>query len=287
MEILLRGIDVSSHQGIIDWKKVKDSGVNFAFLRIGFRGYGKTGNLVTDTQFKSNLKGCIDNNIYMGAYFYATDRNVGEVNATCDFIEEVLKDNNATYSLFALPIVYDFEGYNQKNYRTYGISKEQRTLNCAKFNERMKAIGFKTMLYGSQGNIRTTYDLDKLKDWIWCAKYPYVNKAVDDEKYFPKIGKYTERVAIWQYSSKGRVNGINGNVDVDNMYIDILNSNGNPYKVPSTMPQFRDGLFLGNNDVRWLQWEMRNLGYYKDVIDGKYGNNTLNAVWSYFKDCVL
>lgn len=289
MDILMRGLDVSSHQKDIDWVKVKNAGYQFAMLKVAGRGYGSSGTLYKDQYFKKNFDGCKNNGLHMGFYFFSTAKNTTEVIEECNFIMSILNEVGASVKDFALPIVYDFEGYKNKEYRTFGISKTQRTLNCAKFKDEMSKYGFRVMLYGSQGNIKTTYDLDQLTDFIWCAKYAggYV-KIYDNDKYFPNIGSaYNPRIAMWQYTSIGKVAGINGNVDLDHMYINLLDesaTSGNPYAEPTNKPQYKDGLLIPSNAVRWYQWELKEKGYYTDAIDGKFGQNTLKAEWKLIKE---
>lgn len=287
MNILYRGLDVSSHQGTIDWVKVKNAGMKFCFIRLGFRGYGSTGSINLDKQFLNNIKGCIANNISIGLYFYSTAINETESIEESNFILKTLKDNNYE-SAITLPICYDFEGYNNKRYRTYGISKSQRTKNCIAFNKVITNAGYNTISYGSQGNIRTTYDLASIGNYVWCAKYAGGYKTVTcADKYFPSIGDFTKNVAIWQYTSIGNVDGIKGNVDLDNMYIDIIDNFTEViclYNEPSkTLIYTKTSWLIVSNNVKWLQWMLVQAGY-KLTIDGRYGKLTYNAFLDFQKN---
>lgn len=214
--ILKKGIDVSKHQGIIDWPSVKAAGIDFAIIRVGYRGYS-TGKIVDDPYFQKNISGALAVGIDVGAYFFSTALNEAEAREEAAYCINKLKPYDVT-----LPVVFDFEGYELKNYRTYGISKAQRTACCKAFNDAMSAAGYSAMLYGSKGNIRTTYDIDALDYPLWIARYAGgYTKILSDDKYFPDITGYSDRIAMWQYTSIGRVDGISGNVDMDYMYIDV------------------------------------------------------------------
>lgn len=215
-QILKRGIDVSKHQGTINWSKVKAAGIDFAIIRVGYRGYS-TGKIADDPYYLKNITGALDVGIEVGAYFFSTALNESEAREEAAYCIEKLKPYNVT-----LPVVFDFEGYELKHYRTYGITKAQRTSCCKAFNDAMAAAGYTSMLYGSKGNIRTTYDIDALKYPLWVARYAGgYTKILSDDKYFPDITGYSERIAMWQYTSIGRVDGISGNVDMDYMYINV------------------------------------------------------------------
>ena len=126
-----------------------------------------------------------------------------------------IKDYDVTY-----PVVFDFEGYELKNYRSYGTNKAQRTAFNKAFNDVVKKAGFRTLIYGSKGNINVTYDIASLGEPLWCARYAGgYEQILDDEKYFPIVNGH--QTAMWQYTSIGRVAGINGNVDMNYLYVDI------------------------------------------------------------------
>ncbi len=224
--ILKKGIDVSKHQGKIDWSKVKAAGIDFAMIRVGYRGYS-TGKIAADPDFMSNITGAEAAGLQIGAYFFSTGLNEAEAREEAAHCIERLKGHKVT-----MPVVFDFEGYELPHYRTYGISKAQRTACCQAFIDVITAAGYTTMLYGSRGNIRTTYDIDALDYPLWIARYAGgYDKILSDDKYFPDITGYSDRIAIWQYTSIGRVDGINGNVDMNYMYIDVSKKEEEEYKM--------------------------------------------------------
>lgn len=276
--VLKYGIDVSSHQETIDWGKVKASGkVDFAIIRVGFRGYGSNGVLNEDKQFKNNIKGASEQNIPIGLYFYSTALNETEAKEEAQFV----LDRIGNY-IVQLPIVYDFEGYNNRNYRTYGISKEQRTANYKAFSEIINNAGYEGLIYGSKAHIKNKFDIDNLDELIWLAAYP---PTVDPQN--PKsIGaKYDDRLAIWQCSSSGRVDGINAKVDLDYMYIDIIGKSNlqteenNPYAAPTKTLYFGNTK-MSEEDIKWLQWELVKDGYDTE-INGKFTKTTTAILRDY------
>ena len=221
--ILKKGIDVSKYQKTIDWKKVKESGVEFVMIRIGYRG-NSTGVISADPYYLENIKGAIENKIEVGGYFFSTAISETEAIEEATYCIEQLKNYEVT-----LPVVFDLEGYNKPEYRTYILTKEQRTACCKAFIDTLIAEGYTTMLYGSRGYIRSKYDVNKLKYPLWVARYAGgYEKILSDDKYFPSMIGYDDRIAIWQYTSIGRVNGISGNVDMDYMYINISNKKEEP-----------------------------------------------------------
>lgn len=270
--VLARGIDVATFQGKIDWAKVKASGMaDFVIIRMGYRGYGKKGIIQEDAWFKHNIEGAIANGIeHICTYFFTMALNEAEAEEEGKWCIDKLEP----YKDKIKPIiVFDCEHWNNKEYRIYGISQEQRTANYKAFTEVINAAGYENLIYGSKSYIRTKFFVDELDELMWLAAYP----SNPDPENPPSIGAYDSRVAIWQYSSKGRIDGINGNVDLDYMYIDIFadKEDGNPYAVPTRT------LYLGNTkmteeDVKWLQWELKEDGY--DIeIDGVF-DKVLHAI---------
>lgn len=212
------GIDVSTHQKKIDWAKVKNAGVKFAMIRVGYRGYGKSGNIKLDDQFKNNVKGAISVNIPFGIYFYSQALNEKEAIEEANFVlAHILPYRNH----ITLPVVFDFEGFAKINQRVYGMKKPEITKCCVAFQDVIKANGFTCMLYGSQSYLPKKYDLETLTDPLWVARYPSSTKPNSDEKNFPKVNGYQDRIAMWQYASCGFVDGIKPRVDMNYMYIDV------------------------------------------------------------------
>ena len=198
----LYGIDVSSHQGVIDWINVKKSEIDFAIIRAGYRGYGN-GVLKIDDRFYENMKGAYDNNIDCGVYFYSQAINEAEAEEEAYFVINALKGYNIKYN-----IVIDSEySTSKRTGRADYLTVNERTKVCKKFCETIEKLGYKSMIYASKSWFYNNLNIDELNKFdTWVAHY-----TTDKTDY-----KYD--YSIWQYTSKGKVNGINGDVDLDIMY---------------------------------------------------------------------
>ena len=193
------GVDVSAFQGNIDWKQVKKSGIDFAMIRLGYRGYG-TGKLVEDEYAQQNLDGAAAAGLAVGAYFYSQALNIEEVNDEIIFMLEIL-DNRA----LDMPIVLDWE-IPTADARTANMDARTLTDIQIHFCEKMNALGYKPMIYFNWYQSSNLYYLSELEDFeFWLALY-------QDRMTYPW------KVEMWQYTDKGRVPGIYGNVDL-NVYI--------------------------------------------------------------------
>ncbi len=192
-----KGIDVSKHQGDIDWAKVAADGVEFAFIRVGNRGYG-TGAVVEDPQFTANIVGATSNGIKVGVYFFSQAITVEEAKEEARFVLEKI----APYKI-SCPVVLDVEKVSDSEARMNKISSEQRTENTIAFLEAIEEAGYKSMLYHNMEMSTLMLDMTKLEKYEkWFA---YYNK----EFYYPY------EYSVWQYSAKGKVNGITGDVDLN------------------------------------------------------------------------
>ena len=211
----IKGIDVSKWQEKIDWTKVAKDGIAYAFVRIGNRGL-TSGEISEDPYWKQNIEGALAAGIDVGVYFYSSSINEAEAKKEAEFVLQRIKGYNIT-----MPVVFDYEGFGTKGNRNYGMTKEKITANCKAFQDIVKAQGYSCLLYGSKAYLPKKFDLDELDDYLWVARYAGTNKVLDDEKYFPSITGYNDRIAIWQYANNGTVAGINGKVDLNYMYIDV------------------------------------------------------------------
>lgn len=277
-KVLAHGIDVSTHQGRIDWAKVKASGMaEFVIIRIGYRGYAKSGIIKEDKWFKHNIEGAIANGIeHIFTYFFSTSLNENEgaeEGRWCLDKLEPYKDKIEPV------IVFDYEGWKNTNYRTHGISKEQRTANYKAFTEVINAAGYENLVYSSKYYLKEKFDIDDIDELIWMAAYPPASKIDPDNP--PIYNQYLDRLAIWQYTKSDKADGINTKVDLNYMYIDIFNdkTDNNPYSMPART------LYLGNSkmteeDIKWLQWKLKEDGY--DIeIDGVFTKTTAAILRDY------
>ncbi len=191
------GIDVSSHQGDIDWQAVKEDGVEFAFIRAVYRGYG-TGKLVVDEKCIQNIEGAQAAGIDVGVYVFSQAVTQAEVLEEASTVLNLLQG----YEL-QLPIVFDVEKVSDSEARTNTLTVEDRTALTITFLNAVKDAGFQPMFYHNTEMGAMLLDLTQLTGYAkWFAAY---NK----EFYWPY------EYSIWQYSESGHVNGIKGNVDLD------------------------------------------------------------------------
>ncbi len=195
--ITRKGIDVSKHNGEIDWGKVAADGVEFAFIRVGIRGYG-SGKLVEDEGFEENVESALANGIKVGVYFFSQATTVEEAVEEAEFVKQII----APYKI-ECPVVLDVEKVADSEARMNKISVEERTQVTKTFCEEIEKAGYKPMIYYNMEMAALMLDLEQLEDYDkWFA---YYNKDI----YFPYDFK------IWQYTDKGSVDGIEGDVDLN------------------------------------------------------------------------
>ena len=207
-------IDVSSHNGNINWAKVRASGVEYAIIRVGYRGY-RNGNLMSDINFKANIDGALKNGIQVGLYFYSQAVNNNEA------IEEASLAVNAVkgYSV-KLPIYFDTEFTEMANTTNPGradvLTSAQRTAIAKTFCETVRGAGYQAGIYASKFFYYDNLIYNQLSSYhIWLAHYTS-NGATTDFKY---------NYSMWQYTEKGKIDGISTNVDVNICLYDFVNKN--------------------------------------------------------------
>ncbi len=192
-----KGIDVSKYQGTIDWSAVKEEGIEYAFIRLGLRGY-ESAKIVLDEYYEANMKGANSAGVAAGVYFFTQAVTVEEAKEEADFVIEHL----AGYDV-SCPVVFDVERISGGKGRADQLTKEERTDITIAFCEAVKAAGYTPMIYGNVVCFTRLLDMTKLNDYEkWYAFY-------DDYMYMPY------NVSCWQYTEKGLVDGIPGNVDLN------------------------------------------------------------------------
>ena len=192
-----KGIDVSKYQEEINWKKVADDEVEYAFIRLGIRGYTE-GEILVDDNFQANIKGALENGIDVGVYFFTQATSEAEAEEEAAFVIDSIEQYDVSY-----PVVIDIEAVSNNNARTKDLTKEERTKYCITFCEKIKEAGYTPMIYGNLKSFMLMLDMEQLEEYDkWFAYY-------DDRMYFPYAHK------IWQYTSTGRVSGIAGDVDLN------------------------------------------------------------------------
>lgn len=196
-----RGIDVSEHQGEIDWEAVAASGVEFAMIRAGYRGYGEAGTLREDLFFQANMDGALANGIAVGVYFFSQALNAEEAAEEAAFLLELLEPYGP--GALALPVYFDWEDITHDTARTNGLDGEIITDCALAFTDAMEAAGYAAGVYAYRYLGYFQYDLTRLAGLsLWIG-------AVGD---WPDFYYAHE---LWQYSIEGDLPGIDGNVDLD------------------------------------------------------------------------
>lgn len=198
----LKGIDVSSWQGKPDWAKVSKSGVKFAILRI----HQKSG---IDESFEHNYKGCKSNGILIGGYKYSYALTSAQAIEEAENVISVLGGRGLDF-----PVFYDLEWAQQRS-----LGKQAIENIAVAFLTRIKKAGYKAGIYCNLDWYNNVLS-DALKQYdCWIARYPASDNGSVQERLRPNVG------VGWQYSSKGKVPGISGNVDMDVFYKDYRDSN--------------------------------------------------------------
>lgn len=207
------GIDVSEHQLDIDWRQVKDAGVEFAMIRAGYRG-STQGGLYTDEFFHQNMQGALDAGVEVGAYFFSQATSRAEAVAEANYFQALLEPYQERLTM---PAVFDWEETGAADARTAGI-ENRRITDCAQaFCQAMAEAGYTPFVYLNRHMGYYQYDLAALTDYaLWFA-------APDT---YPD---FYYRHLMWQYSFEGQVPGIPTAVDLDLYFMPEA-----PAEVPET-----------------------------------------------------
>ncbi len=193
------GVDVSSFQGDIDWDAVADDGIDFAIIRVGFRGYGSGGSVHIDDYAEKNIQEANEAGLSVGVYFYSQAISVEEAIEEAEFVLDIIEKHKIT-----APVVFDWENEPDKGMRTDNLDGTVLTDCAVAFCEKIHSAGYMPAVYFNLTDAYKRYDLDRIKNYtLWYAQH----RGVAPEFY------YTYN--IWQYSDEGKVNGIKGNVDLN------------------------------------------------------------------------
>ena len=195
------GVDVSTHQGEIDWQAAAADGIQFAIIRLGYRGYGAEGTLNLDARFTENIEGALAAGLKVGVYFFSQAITVDEALEEAAFVLEALSPYRDRISL---PVVFDWEDIGTTSARTYKLDNDILNACALAFCAQIEAAGYHPMIYFYPNLGAKRYDLDLIDQYpFW---YCYYNGTYPDlERPF----------RIWQYSSTGTVAGIEGDVDLN------------------------------------------------------------------------
>lgn len=202
------GVDVSEHDGVIDWAAVRDSGADFALVRAGYRGYG-SGAIMHDTYFEANMRGAAEAGLKVGVYFFSQAVTPEEAREEARFVIDEIKRVGVepTY-----PIVFDQEAITEDSARTDSLTDEQLTANALAFCKEIEAAGYQPMIYGNQHDLARLDLSGELADYdIWYAEYG-VDQPTGEVDF-----------TIWQHTASGTVGGIpttEGQVDMNIRFLE-------------------------------------------------------------------
>lgn len=197
----MKGIDVSSHQGLIDWAKVKAAGIEFAIIRAG---YGKYESQV-DSRFEQNAFGALSAGLHVGVYWFSYATTPDEAREEAKLCAKTIEKYKGK---FDFPIYFDYEYDSEEYSKKQGVTptQELRESLAEAFCEEIQAQGWRAGVYTNNDYIKNRWRLDVLKRWeIWLADY---------------TGGPDVSCGMQQTGSTGRVDGISGNVDTDTAFVD-------------------------------------------------------------------
>lgn len=194
------GIDVSSWQKLIDWEQVKASGVEFAMIRLGYRGYEK-GTLSMDNYAIANLNGAIDAGLDVGVYFFSQALTPEEAEEEAYFVVEQLEP---FAEHITMPVVYDWEHVSDEDARSADMRDPDILTDCTlAFLQTVEAAGYRPMVYFNRTQSWKYLNLEELKDYeFWLAAY---TQRMD----------FAYKIKMWQYTNTGRVPGVEGDCDIN------------------------------------------------------------------------
>ncbi|NLH01256.1 MAG: hypothetical protein GX488_05050 [Clostridiales bacterium] len=212
-----RGIDVSEHQGNIDWQAVRDDGIEFAIIRAGYRGYSQ-GKLYEDSCFRKNIEGALAAGLKVGVYFFSQAVNTDEASEEARFLLKIIEP----YKL-SLPVFFDWEKVaNVGETRADNVDGDTITECCLVFCSIIKDAGYDTGVYFYRSLGYYDYKLDRLSDLVFWVGAP------------GETPDFYYKHRIWQYAFDGTVSGIEGGTDLNIMFQEHSESTLPP--APSIIP---------------------------------------------------
>lgn len=256
IEAVTLGIDVARYQGTIDWKEVSASDIDFAIVRIGYRGM-EDGEIKHDPNGRYNMQEAAENGIPLGVYFFSTAVTEEEAEEEAEWVAEVISGYPITY-----PVVYDCENFNDPESRQYFLGKTERTNIALAFLKTIEKHGYEGMFYASK------VDMEQEKAWeisrieenykIWVAQYPALPYPETAETSYSGIHH------MWQYSMEGNVPGIRQPVDLNIAYfgydgIEPPHSKNVPEKVTADVEAMLDFEEVSDQVTAKKETNLRNI----------------------------
>lgn len=270
--VVARGIDVSHWKGDIDWQQVADDDVTFAMLGTRYSGQ-------VDPYFRKNAEEASAAGIQLGAYIYSYATDTAMAEAEADFILDLIKDYPISY-----PVAFDVEDSSQSS-----LSPQQVSDIINAFCRKIEAAGYHPMLYANDYWLANKIDLSQVKYDVWVARY--------------EVKHAFENPVMWQATSSGSVNGVNGGVDINFQYKDFSGDimpnlwrtiNGITYYYQNHHMQkeswINDGtgwFYLNSSGQPATGWLTQNgVSYYLDMTSGRMAQGWLQLGdgWRYFND---
>lgn len=197
------GVDVSKHTGEINFTGMKAAGVDYVMIRLGSRGYS-TGQISLDENFTENIEGAIAAGLEVGVYFYSQAITQEEAVQEANFVVQNLEPYRANITY---PVAFDMELVSNTTSRVESLSREDKTSVTTAFLEGVEAAGYVPMIYGDKEWLLKEIDLTKLQDFdVWLAQET-------------DIPDYPYQYTMWQYSTSGVLNGIDGNADLNICFV--------------------------------------------------------------------
>lgn len=189
-------IDVSSHNGDINWEKVKEAGIKGAMIRVGYRGYGDA-TIVEDDCFQKNIAGAKDAGLKVGVYFFSQATTPEEAIEEAEYVTKKIWGRGVT-----LPVAFDMEPF-MGNERFINHDIKSKTEMADAFLKVISKFGYEPILYGNPTWLSNDVDISKLTEYpVWLAHYTFSTE-------------WPYAFRMWQFTSQGRVSGINGDVDLN------------------------------------------------------------------------
>lgn len=200
----VEGVDISSYSGNIDWARVKNAGIDFAMIRIGGRGYGNDGKMYADDTALTNIQNAKAAGIKVGVYFFSQAINPDEAVEEAEYVKTLLGDTTLDY-----PVAYDWEIIKDDDARTDSVTASDATANARAFCDKVKEYGYTPIIYSPSRELYFKYDLQQLADIdIWYCEYS-------------DVPTFYYQFSMWQYSSTGTVDGIDGTVDLNVCFTNV------------------------------------------------------------------
>lgn len=258
------GIDVSQHNGNINFNKVAADGIDYVFVRVGYTGYTKSKfSLNYDTKYKTYIKNALAAGLDVGVYWYSQALN------TTEAVKEATKLLKAISAYdITMPVVFDYEFAGTKSGRldSAKLSKAKMTANALAFLDTVASAGYEPCIYASENFFKEHLNADEISSLytVWLANYSTKTSYSGDYEY-------------WQHTSKGRVSGISGNVDINFRYVDDVYELADQVYAGQPVCPEPEVIFNGNIAVKDVDYTLS----YADNDRFGYGTVTATGIGAY------